>query len=33
MEGAAALYRHGQKTATIPEPEIIPRLLAALETL
>lgn len=31
--GKADLYRHGQKIATIPEPEIIPRLLAALETL
>lgn len=31
--GKANLYRHGQKIATIPEPEIIPRLLAALETL
>jgi len=31
--GKADLYLHGQKIATIPEPEIIPRLLAALETL
>ncbi|NLZ03625.1 MAG: flavodoxin-dependent (E)-4-hydroxy-3-methylbut-2-enyl-diphosphate synthase [Phycisphaerae bacterium] len=31
--GKADLYRHGQKIATIPEPEIIPRLLATLETL
>ncbi len=31
--GKADLYRHGQKIATIPEPEIIPRLLAALEAL
>jgi len=33
MEGAAGLYLHGRKIATIPEPEIVPRLLAALETL
>ena len=31
--GKADLYRHGQKIATIPEPEIILRLLATLETL
>jgi len=31
--GKADLYLHGQKIATIPEPEIIPRLLATLETL
>ena len=29
----AALYIHGRKIAIVPEPEIIPRLLAAIEAL